>query len=257
MSGLAKACLFLGIVLTLAAVAWVEFLPAVVQHELRDITGFDTRVSVLTANPFTGRVVVEGLTVTNPHVYPVPDFVDVRAVRADVNPLSWAFGGRRVITDLDVDFAKIELIQRSDGKSNAGDFMAAFMRRHAGDSPGAAPNTPAPYLVKRLHVRLERLVAVICTGSKQDEKSYDLHIDETYNNVTDARQLLVPEVVSTLHAFGLHHDIARLLPGDFGKALALGVGGAAQVGTTLKDGALKTGDAVKGLIDKLEQSPKP
>ena len=96
----------------------------------------------------------------------------------------------------------------------------------------------------------DRLVVVDFSGSKKDEKVYTLHIDETFINVTDTRQLLVPKVLQNLQSFGLHHDIAQLLPGDFGKALAGAVGG-------LKDTATKTGGYLKGFLDKLEQKPNP
>lgn len=74
--------------------------------------------------------------------------------------------------------------------------------------------------------------------------------------MTDTRQLLVPGVVRTLQSFGLHHDVARLLPGDFGAALAAAVGGVAQVGEGVKDTVKKAGQDLKGLFEKLEQSPK-
>ena len=95
------------------------------------------------------------------------------------------------------------------------------------------------------------------TGSKPDKKTYNLNLDHSYTNVSDARQLLVPDVVHTLYSFGLHHDTAKLLPGDFGVALATAVDGVTLVGARVKDATQKTGEYLKGLFDKLEQSPKP
>jgi len=74
--------------------------------------------------------------------------------------------------------------------------------------------------------------------------------------VTGPSQLLVPGGVRSLHAFGLRHDIARLLPGEFGSALASAVGGAAHLGAEVKEATKKTGEIIKGLIDKLDQTPK-
>ena len=133
-------------------------------------------------------------------------------------------------------------------------------------SGGAGPGSgPAPagtgktfqYLVKALHVRLDRLVIADYSGSRPEVKTYDLAIDHRFTNVSDPRQLLVPEVVRSLYSFGLRRDTEQLLPGGFGRALADAVGAAAHVGTKLKDATQKTGEYFKGLLDKLEQSAKP
>ena len=94
MSGIAKACLLLGGLFALAALAWMAFLPAIVEGELRAATGFDFRITVLAANPFTGRVVVRGLAARNPPAYLSPDFVVLRELRADVDVFSWVFTDR-------------------------------------------------------------------------------------------------------------------------------------------------------------------
>jgi hypothetical protein len=206
-SRMAKWLLALGVVVALFALAWVTLLPAVVEHELRSITGFDIKVQVLRVNPITGRVVVRGLYARNP--------------------------------------------------TNAGVFMAAFSSPKpapAGPPPAPAPSTP--YLIKHLHIVLDKLVVADFSGGTPDEKTYTLHIDRIYNNVTSARQLFVPDVMQTLRSFGLHHDIASLLPGDFGKALAGAVGDAAALGSGVKDAVKKTSQGLKGFFEKLEQTPK-
>jgi hypothetical protein len=252
--GSTKLCLVLGGLFAAASLAWMVFLPGVVERALRATTGFDIRVAVLKADPFTGRVVVRGFTVKNPASYPSPDFIELRELRADVNIFSWFSSDQLVINDLDVNTAKVALIRQHDGKSNAGDFMAAFS---GGDSAAATPRKPRRYLIKKLHVRLEELYVADYTGLASDRKTYKLNIDQTYTNVTDPRQLLVPDVMKRLYSFGFHHDIAKMLPGDFGQALADTLGGAAHIGTMLKSAVLKTGQSVKGTFDKLEQSPNP
>jgi hypothetical protein len=248
-----KACIALGILFAAVSLAWMIFLPKVVEHELRAATGFDVRVRVLKADPFTGWVVVEGLTAKNPPSYPTEDFVELHSLRADVNIFSCLFAEQIKISELDVDIAKIALVRQHDGKSNAGEFMAAFSHHGGAGAGGAqapAPAKPRQYLVKKLHVRLEELDVADYTGMATDKKSYKLNIDQTYNDVTNPRDLLVPSVVKTLYSFGFHHDIAKLLPGDFGQALADTLGGMAHVGNSIKN-------SLKGAWDKLEQSPKP
>jgi hypothetical protein len=249
-----KALLALATLLALAALAWMAFLPAFAERELRAVTGFDVRVPILSANPLTGRLYVQGLTAKNPSGYPSPDFVEIHSLQADVQVFSLLFGDKVVIDDMDLNVGTIDIIRLHDGKSNVAECSAAF-------SPAAVPGSPAApprqYLVKRLHVRMEKLVVEDYTGFNPDKRSYALNIDHFYTNVSDPRQLLVPDVVRTLYSFGLHHDTARLLPGDFGVALATAVDGVAQVGSKVKDATHKTGEYLKGLLDKLEQSPKP
>jgi hypothetical protein len=233
------------------------FLPVLVERQLRAATGFDFKVSVLRANPFTGRLVVRGLTATNPPTYPSPTFVELRELTADVDEFSWFFSDRVMINELDVDTKTIELVRLHDGTSNAGAFMDALHR--GGGAPGTQAAAPSHrhFFVKRLHIRLEKLVVADYTGSKSEVKVYTLNIDQSYTSVSDPRQLIVPQVVKMLHSFGLHHDVAGLLPGEFGQALAMAVGGVADVGSALRNAVRKTGESLKGALDKLEQSPKP
>jgi len=257
---MAKAWLFFGILFALVALAWMAFLPAIVEHELQAYTGFDVRIQVLAVNPLTGHAVVRGLIVHNPEGYPIPDFIELRGLEAEIETFSVVFGDRLVIDSLDLDAAKLAVIRRHDGRTNFGDFISSYRRRSPGADPGAKPppETPARrYLIKKLRLRLGQLVIADYTGNKADVRTYSFNIDHSYSNVSDPRQLLVPDVIHTLYSFGLHHDAAQLLPGDFGRALADGVDTVAQVGAKAKDAAKRTGDYVKGLLDKLEQSAKP
>lgn len=246
-----KLCIAGGALIAVVSLIWMVCLPKVVERQLRAATGFDIKVDVVRADPFTGRVVVRGFTATNPPSYPSPDFVELRELRADVSVFSWFFSDRIVINELDVDTAKIALVRQHNGKSNAGDFMAAF------SGPAGTPRKPRPFLIKKLHIRLEELYVADYTGFATDKRDFKIGIDQTYVNVTDPRQLLVPSVVNRLYSFGFHHDIAKMLPGEFGEALAAAVGGVTHVGSALKNAVLKGGDTLKGAIDKLEQSPKP
>lgn len=255
MSGLAKAFFFLAVVFALTALAWMAFLRSVVERELRAATGFDVRIAALAANPFTGRLVVRGLIMNNPPEYPSPGFLQLRELTAQANWFTFVSGDRAVIDDMDLDVAKLEIIRLHDGKTNVGE-CSDGLSMGALSAP-AAVEKPAKYLIKRLRIRLGQLVIGDYTGGKSDRKTYALDIDHTYLNVTDSKQLLAPDVVRTLYSFGLHHDVAQLLPGEFGRALAGAVDGAAQVGSKVKDVSQKSGEYLKGLFDKLEQSPKP
>ena len=250
----AKAGVALCVAFALAALTWMAFLPMIAERELRAATGFDVRVEVLAVNPFSGHVEVRGLVAKNPPDYPSLDFVNLRELRADIDELSWLFGDRLVITDLYVDADSVQIVRRRDGTSNAGEFAAAFSSKGPSAS---APGKPGRFLVKTLRIKLDRLVIADYASPTPEVKTYNLAIDHTFANVSNPVQLLVPEVVRSLYSFGLRRDTEQLLPGGFGKALADAVGAAAHVGDKLKDAGQKTGQFLKGLLDKLEQTSKP
>ena len=253
-----KTLLFLLGLFALVALGWMLFLPTIVERELRQVTGFDVRVEVLAANPFTGHVTVRGLRATNPPGYPSPDFVRIRELRADVNEYSWLFTDRLYIDDLFVDAEAVQIVRQHNGRSNAVDFTAAFSGGDPASAPGGrAPSKPFKFLVRTLHIRLDRLVIADYTLATPEVRTYNLNIDHSFSNISQARQILVPDVVRSLYAFGLRRDTEQLLPGDFGRALADAVGAAAHVGDKLKEAQHKTGQYLKGLLDKLEQSAKP
>jgi hypothetical protein len=249
-----KAGLIVAFLVAVVCLAWMAFLPAYTQHELHKITGFDVKVPILSANPFTGRLYIQDFSAKNPSGYPSPDFIDIHSLQSDVEVFPVLFGDQMTIDNLDLNVGTLEIIRRHDGRTNVGDCSAAFSPPGA---PGAPVARPTRFLIKRLHIRLERLVIEDDTGSKPDRKTYNLNLDHSFTNVSDARQLLVPDVVHTLYSFGLHHDTAKLLPGDFGVALATAVDGVTVVGAKVKDATQKTGEYLKSLFDKLEQSPKP
>jgi hypothetical protein len=241
-----KALLFLACLLAVAAVGWMVFLPRLVERELRQVTGFDVRVRVVSVNPFTGRVLVRGLSALNPPNYPARDFVQLAVLQSDVNLFSWVFGDRLTIDRLDFDLEKVELVRLRDGKSNFGECAAALTGRPA----GAPPARRLKYLVRTLHVRLEDLVIADYTGRNPQVNIYHLNLDQTYHDVSDPRQLLVPQVVTTLYAFGLRYSISQFLPGEFGAALSDAFGGVSALTS-------KGTGWFKGLLDKLDHSSKP
>lgn len=241
-------------VLSLLALAWMVFLPAAATYALRRATGFDVRVDALAVNPFTGRVVVRGLVARNPPAWPTPPFAEIRSLTADVSLLSALFSDRLVIEDLDLDVTSVELVRRANGRSNATEFMAAWSRP---PPPGEPPPKPFLYVVRLLHLRLDRLVLADAGSGSLVEHPYRLQIDQTYHNISDARELLVPGVMSRLYTVGVRTDISTMLPGPFGTALSGAMGAAATVGDQLKQAGRKTGNFLKGVLDKLEQSAKP
>jgi hypothetical protein len=252
---LVKSLLALALLGAALALAWMLLLPWFATRTLRRLTGLNIEVKVVSANPFTGHLVVKNLQAFNPSNYPARDFVELRELSADVELFS-AFKDQLVVDSLDLNIAKLEVIRLHDGRSNLSECLAAIA------GPPLPPGTtvsgrPRQYLVKRLHVELDQFILADYTGSKAEVRTFDLRINQTYLNISNPRQLIVPQLVRTLYSFGLYHDVEQLLPGDLGKVLADAVSGLSAVGSKARDSVQKTGDFLKGVWEKLDHSHNP
>ena len=244
-----------------AALAWMLFLPVVVADQIRARTGFAVSVASLSCNAFTGKLAVRGLVVRNPASFPVSDFVELREFSGEADVWS-LFSDRFVVEHLTVDVRRVTLVRRADGRSNAEVF-----RQNLSGPPGAAATPPAPgasapparqFLIRRLALRFDQLVVADHTRTKPVVEEFPLGLDQHYANLTDAKQLLVPEVLRRLAAANLPPALGGWVPGDFGRALGVAVEGASARGTELlKDAGQTATDLFKGLREKLEESRKP
>jgi hypothetical protein len=250
---------FLVAVFACVALAWMLFLPSIATAQLHAQTGFGVKVDSLAVNPFSGRVVVRGLVVENPAGFPVPDFVALPVFEAEIEPTTLFSGDQLIIDTMKVHFTKITLVRRAGGDSNAEVFQknlggGASAQTKPASTPATTAAPPRKFLIRQLTLRCDTLVVANHAGAKPAVREYPLGIDQTYRDVTDAKQLLVPAVVRILAAANVDLRLDTLVPGDFGKAL----GGAAKSGAEfLKQAGKKASDTVKGWWEKLEESRKP
>jgi uncharacterized protein involved in outer membrane biogenesis len=260
-----------GLLVVLAAVgalAWMLFLPAVIVGQIRERTGFKVSVTGLSCNAFTGQLAIRGLLLKNPSSFPVSDFVDLRnfSAMADVWTL---WDDRLVLDDLTLDVRKITLVRRADGRSNADVFSQNLFGGPMQTTvpPGAVTSPPtgataAPqsrkFLLRRFALRFDSLVVADYSSGKAVVEESVLRLDQHYENVTEAKQLLVPEVLRRLAAANLRPVLGRLVPGDFGKALGETAREASvRGGDMLNDAGKQTTELFKGLRERLEESKKP
>lgn len=258
---LVRLVVLLVVVVAAGALAWMLFLPAVVTAQIRQRTGFDATVTGLSCNAFTGRLAVRGLVMSNPASFPVRDFVELREFSMEAEVWSW-MSDRPVIDALTADVRKVTLVRRPDGKSNAEILQRALWgeARPATGEPAAGPvaTPPRSWLIRRLALRFDRLVIADYSGVKPVVQEHVLGLDQRYENVTEAKQLLVPDVLRGLAAVDLGPTLGRLVPGELGRALGDKVrAGAAQGAEAFKEAGLQAADLLKGLREKLEESRKP
>ena len=255
---------WLAVLFALGAFAWMLLLPEVVTGQIRSRTGFDASVASLSCNPFTGRLTIRGLVLTNPATFPTGDFVQLREFHAVAEVWS-LFSDRLVFDDLALDVRKVALVRRADGRSNAEVFAQNLGFAGNTPAPPTSPMSAAPlapparkFLIRRLALRVDQLVLADYSGAKPDVREFNLAVDQHYENVTAAKQLLVPDVLRRVAAEDLGPVLGRLVPGDFGRALGDTARDAVKSGEVLlKDAGEKATDLLHGLREKLEESKKP
>jgi hypothetical protein len=278
--------LVLAVVLgAVVALAWMLFLPVVVMAQIRSRTGFEVSAASISCNAFTGKVIIRGLVLNNPASFPVRDFMELREFSAEAE-LGSLWADRLVLEALTVDFRKVTLVRRADGRSNAEIFsqnlfgltlppastaplpavapapasVPALPVAAPGPAarPAASGEAPRKFLIRHLTLRFDRLVLEDHTTAKPLVQEHALALDQRYENVTDVQQLLVPEVLRRVAAENLGPVLGVLVPGDFGRALRETARTAADRGATLlKDAEQKGADLFKGLREKLEETRKP
>ena len=248
-----KLFVVLAVLFAAGALAWMLFLPAVVTAQLRSRTGFDATVQSLAVNPFTGRVALRGLVITNPPTFPEHEFIEVREFSANAEVFS-LLSDRPVFTTLVLDVASVTLVLSHDGQTNA----TSFQHHLASDESGQPrpPSPPRKFLIRHLTLRADRLLIVDHSGPQAVSHEYHLALNQSYTDVTDVKQLLSPAALQSLAPVGV--ALKGLVPGELGDAIGDAVKGAGKAGAGFfKSVGHKAGEKVKGFFDALEESRKP
>lgn len=241
--------LFLLVVIGAAAsLAWMGLLPFWFSRTLRERTGFDANVTSLSANPITGRVSIRGLVITNPPTFTTADCLQVRLFEADADVWS-IFGKRLSIDTLMLDIRQLTWVRRAQGPSNLEALLAGLV-----DSEPSPPRAKSPFIIRRLHLRLDQLVLADYSEARPRVRTYTLGLDQQFGNLSTLGQLFVPEGLRGLAdrevAAGLGPFLPPGLRGAFNEALKMG-------GGPFKAAERASGEPFRGFLDKLEETRKP
>lgn len=112
------------------------------------------------SNLFVGRIDLADLSVLNPPEFTQREFVHVRRLVVDVQPMTFLSDGRRVIDEVTLDLDRVTLVGKSDlfRDNNATAIAKAFRRSakaDAKDSAESGDKSPAPgFLIRHLRVRV-------------------------------------------------------------------------------------------------------
>jgi hypothetical protein len=178
--------LFLVMVGLLGVWALGRFSPKLLDTMLATRSGAHLSVVANESNLFAGRLDYAGLTITNPTRWKEPQFLKVRRLGIDFDPLTFLEGGARIVHDLELDIEHLTIVGKADYHSdnNAKDIFNG-LKPVPGPAVTSAEPAPQPFLIKHLRVRVERITIV--TGDGTDQRK--VLVDQAINLVFEARDI--------------------------------------------------------------------
>ncbi len=246
-----KLLVLLVVLAAFAALAWMLLLPVVFTNRIRALTGFDATVTSLVVNPLSGTVRMKGFGLTNPPTFPVGEFLEVREFSADVRTKT-LWSEQLMIEAMVVDVARVTLVRRDDGITNAQAFERNLEEAREREPRPPSSKPERTFLVRELRLRVNELVIADHSGRRPSERSFALGIEQDYADVTSMDQLLTPAALRPLAPVAV--ALSGFVPGDLGAAIDEAARTSAD---KLKEAGRKTTEAVRGFFDALEESRKP
>lgn len=227
-------------VLALAApVVWMRFLPGYLISQVESRTGFGVHLAEFSANPFTGRVHVRDLVVTNPAEWGGESFVEVRAFDAH-SSLRALFSDHYFADVMVVDVARVNLVRNQEGVLNAREFKD----RLKGSRDDAKPRGPKGFLIRKLVLKFDTLTYNNHADLLPGTRKYHLNVDTELADVDSVPKLLAP--FRDTAGLGLIADtMGNLFRGstDLLKGTA----------DLIQDLGKQTGKTLKGVLDSLDK----
>jgi len=275
------------IVLAVVALGGVWFIgaqgPSIAEGQIESRTGFDAQIGAADFSLFGAQMHVRDFVVNNPETFGEDrGFFDLEEFYLDTSlgkAVGAARGGKINLSELNIHLNSVTLVRNEDGKLNALAFSDSFAA--GGEPPPEEGEKPAPeYLIEKMRLRIDTITAVDQqTGVR---KTWEVNIDETYENVDDAKQVLEPlmaefkgmglefvsqYMVASLASFDTYKNLAGSLAdtGGFalrqGGQLVTGFGSqlknvSANVTETVGKAAESVGEAAKGVTEGVGEAAK-
>lgn len=187
---LSGVALFLVMVGLLGVWAMGRFSPKLLDSSLATKSGAHLAVETNDTNLFAGRLVYAGLTITNPTRWTEREFLKVRRLAIDFEPLTFFEGGSQVVNDAELDIEHLTIVGKADflKDNNAKDIFNGLKSAPVAEAPKPAPGQPAPkqsFLIKHLRVRVDRIT--IISGDGTDQRK--VVVDQAFSFAFEARDV--------------------------------------------------------------------
>jgi len=185
--------LFLVMVGLLGVWALGRFSPKLLDSSLATKSGAHLAVETNDTNLFAGRLAYEGLTITTPTRWSEKDFLKIRRLAINLEPLTFFEGGSQIVNDAELDIEHLTIVGKADflADNNAKDIfngLKAVPGPSTAPSPAPTPGSPAakqPFLIKHLRVRVDRITVISGDGTDQRK----VVVDQAFDYVFEARDI--------------------------------------------------------------------
>ncbi|MFM7743678.1 MAG: hypothetical protein ACKO8X_09375 [Verrucomicrobiota bacterium] len=172
--------LFLFLAGLLGVWALGRFSPRLLDASLSARTGARLAVEQNDTNLFVGRIAYAGLTITNPSRWQEREFLKVKRLVLDVDPLSFRDGGAHIVDAAELDIEHLTLASKADFfKDNNAQDIANGLKAGAGRdaTKPAEPAGKQPFQIRRLRVRVGRVTVVNHDGAPDRRVFLDRQAD--------------------------------------------------------------------------------
>lgn len=180
--------LFLLLVGALGVWALGRYSPRLLDASLSGQSGAHLTVEDNQTNLFLGRVDYAGLVVTNPSRWQEREFLRVKRLVLDVDPLTFVEGGGQVVNEAELDLDRVTIVGKKDflADNNAKDIGNGLKGPATSPTPSTEPAKPArPFLIKHLRVRVGRLTVISGDGGPDRR----VVVDQDFGYVFEARDI--------------------------------------------------------------------
>jgi hypothetical protein len=180
--------LFLVMVGLLGVWALGRFSPKLLDSSLATKSGAHLAAETNETNLFAGRLSYAGLTITNPTRWSEKEFLKIRRLAIDFEPLTFFEGGSQVVNDAQLDIEHLTIVGKADflADNNAKDIFNGIKSAPGASAPKPGPTgAKQPFLIKHLRVRVDRIT--IISGDGTDLRK--VVVDQAFNYVFEARDI--------------------------------------------------------------------
>jgi len=167
-----------------------RYSPRLLDASLSGQSGAHLTVEDNQTNLFVGRVDYAGLVITNPSRWQEREFLRVKRLVLDVDPLTFVEGGGQVVNEAVLDIDRVTIVGKADflSDNNAKDIGNGLKGPATSPTPTTEPTKPAqPFLIKHLRVRVGRITVISGDGSaaRRVVVDQDFAYDFEARDVTD------------------------------------------------------------------------
>jgi hypothetical protein len=187
---LCGVALFLVMVGLLGVWALGRFSPKLLDSSLSTKSGAHLAVETNDTNFFAGRLAYSGLTITNPTRWSEKNFLKIRRLAIDLEPMTFFEGGSQVVNEAELDIEHLTIVGKADflADNNAKDIFNGLKAAPVADAPKPAKGpsgSKQAFLIKHLRVRVDRIT--IISGDGTDQRK--VVVDQAFNYVFDVRDI--------------------------------------------------------------------